>query len=121
MTAAYVGCVLLFPFSNGASQVNEICDAVVDGAVYTGLIPSRDEDVIGMGFARAELFQGGTNEESVVELFYKAAISPRLSIQPDLQYIASPSGIHRDALAVGFRLQMALYHEHAAFVTVATR
>ncbi len=30
------------------------------------------------------------------------------TLQPDLQYIASPSGIHRDALAVGLRFQVTL-------------
>ena len=56
----------------------------------------------------AELFQGGTNQETVFELFYKAEITPRIRIQPDLQYIATPSGIHRDALAVGVRFEVAL-------------
>jgi porin len=85
-----------------------IGDNFVAGLVYTGLIPNRDWDVVGAGVARAELFQGGTNEETVVELFYKAQLTPRLSLQPDLQYIATPSGIHRDALAVGVRFQVVL-------------
>jgi porin len=85
-----------------------IGDNFVAGLVYTGLIPKRDWDVVGAGVARAELFQGGTNEETVVELFYKAQLTPRVSLQPDLQYIATPSGIHRDALAVGVRFQMVL-------------
>ena len=80
----------------------------VAGAVYTGLIPSRDEDVVGAGLAWTELFQGGTNHETVCEFFYKAVITPRMSLQPDLQYIASPSGIHPDALVVGVRFEVSL-------------
>jgi porin len=80
----------------------------VAGAVYTGLIPSRDEDVVGTGLAWTELFRGGTNHETVFEFFYKAVITPRVSLQPDLQYIASPSGIHRDAMAVGLRFLVTL-------------
>jgi porin len=64
--------------------------------------------VLGSGVAWAELFQGGTNEETVVELFYKVQLTPCTSVQPDLQYIATPSGIHRDALAAGLRFQLSL-------------
>jgi len=56
----------------------------------------------------AELYQGGTNQETVFEFFYKAELTPRISLQPDLQYIVTPSGIHRDALAVGVRFQVTL-------------
>ena len=58
------------------------------------------------GVAWARLNRSGTRQETAVEVFYKAAITPWLSIQPDLQYIASPSGIYRDALAVGLRFQV---------------
>jgi porin len=84
-----------------------IGDSFVAGLVYTGLIPERDEDVLGAGSSWAELFRGGTNRETVFELYYKARIAPRLSLQPDLQYISTPSGIYRDALTVGVRFQMA--------------
>jgi porin len=80
----------------------------VAGLVYQGLFPQRDEDACGAGVTWAKLFLGGTNEETVVEVFYKAQITPRISVQPDLQYIATPSGIHPDALAVGVRFQVAL-------------
>lgn len=103
------GFVSYFPrFPNGAPPVRAIGDAFVAGVVYKGLVPGRDEDVVGAGFAWAELYQGGTNREAVVEAFYKADVTTWLSVQPDLQYIASPSGIHRDALAAGIRFQMAL-------------
>jgi porin len=85
-----------------------IGDSFVAGLIYTGLFPCRDGDVLGAGYAWTELYQGGTNQEAVFELFYKAEIMPRVSIQPDLQYILTPSGIHRDALAVGVRFQVRL-------------
>lgn len=72
----------------------------------TGLIPRRDRDVLGTGLAWAELFQGGTNQETVVEFFYNAQLTPRVRVQPDLQYVDSPSGIYRDALVTGFRFQV---------------
>ncbi len=63
---------------------------------------------MGAGVVLTELFRGGTNRETVVELFYKAQLTPRLTIQPDLMYIATPSGVYRDALAVGVRFELAL-------------
>ena len=85
-----------------------IGDSFIGGVVYRGLIVGRDEDVLGAGVAWAELFQGGSNEETVYEFFYKAQITPSVSLQPDIQYIVTPSGIHPDALAVGIRFQIAL-------------
>jgi hypothetical protein len=38
---------------------------------------------------------------------YRVQLSPRMSLQPDIQYIATPSGIYRDALVVGTRMQIA--------------
>lgn len=91
--------------STGENPLPVINDSVVGGMVYTGLIPGRDEDVVGAGLAWARLHQGGTNQETAVELFYKANLTPSMSIQPDIQYIATPSGIHSDALVFGMRFQ----------------
>ena len=66
-----------FPrFANGPIPTSSIDDAFVCGVVYEGLIPGRDRDVAGAGFAWAGLNQGGTNEETVIELFYKAQVTP---------------------------------------------
>jgi porin len=98
-----------FPrFANGEVPIPVVFEDVVGGIVYTGLIPSRDEDVLGAGAAWSRLNQGGTNRETAIELFYKARITPRMSLQPDVQYIATPSGLHRDALAVGLRFELTL-------------
>jgi len=50
--------------------------------------------------------QGRTNEETAIEVFYKARVSPWISLEPELQYIIAPSGIHPDALVVGLRFQL---------------
>ena len=98
-----------FPrFFDEGSPTAAIKSDFVAGVVYTGLIPGRDADVVGAGVAWARLNQEGTGPETVIELFYKAQITPGLSLQPDLQYIANPSGIHRDALAFGLRFQLTL-------------
>ena len=91
-----------------ASPLETIEDSAAAGVVYRGLLPGRDNDVVGAGVAWARLNLGGTNQETVVETFYKAQVTPSVSLQPDLQYIASPSGIYRDSLAVGLRCVVAL-------------
>lgn len=100
--------VAYYPRSQGSQILPKaIGDHFVGGVIYRGLLPHRDEDVLGTGISWAELFQGGSNQETVVELFYKAQLTPKLSFQPDLQYISTPSGIYRDALVAGLRFQSA--------------
>lgn len=88
-------------------SVDSVGDSFVAGVLYTGLLPSRDADVLGVGVAWTELFAGGTDEEWVWELFYRWNLTEKLALQPDLQYIASPSGVERDAFVVGTRFQVA--------------
>jgi carbohydrate-selective porin OprB len=91
---------------DGEFPIVDIPEDAVAGLVYTGLIPGRDTDVAGTGIAWAALNQGGTGREIAVELFYKARLTPSLMIQPDLQYITTPSGIYTDALVAGMRFQL---------------
>jgi porin len=101
--------VSYFPrFADGEIPIDAVWADFVGGVVYRGLIPCRDEDVVGAGVAWAKLNRSGVRQETVVEFFYKVQLTPRLSLQPDVQYIASPSGLYRDALAVGLRFQLAL-------------
>lgn len=78
------------------------------GLVYQGLLPGRDDDGLGAGVAACRLNGGGTNRETVIECYYKVALRPGAVLQPDVQYVVSPSGVERDALAVGLRFVLAL-------------
>ena len=99
----------LYPRIPGRLKAAEsIGDSLVAGVIYTGLLPGRDRDLCGIGVAWSELFAGGTGEESVWEVFYQVYVTDRINLQPDLQYIATPSGIQRDALVVGMRFELAL-------------
>jgi hypothetical protein len=104
--AAFAGYYPRFPGFLVSEE--SIGDSLVAGLIYTGLVPGRDEDVVGLGVAWAELFQGGTHQEMVIEFFYEVQITPRMIFKPDLQHIGSPSGIHPDALVVGARFEVAL-------------
>ncbi len=89
------------------------------GLVYRGLIPERDNDVVGLAIAnilysspyRQSSAAGGTNidkYETAIELFYKYLPSPYFSLQPDLQYIVNPGGQYKDALVPGLRFEVIL-------------
>jgi len=86
------------------------------GITYTGLIPTRDADQIGIAFAYAQLTNGarqnlelegsrGVGAEMVLEFTYQAAITPWLSIQPDAQFIINPGGTQDfgNAFVIGAR------------------
>ena len=86
------------------------------GLSYKGLIPTRDNDTVGIGFGYAQLSNGarsslrdeGANPigaEMVIELTYQAEITPWLIVQPDLQYIINPGGATdvNNALVIGGR------------------
>ena len=86
------------------------------GLSYKGLIPTRDNDTVGIGFGYAQLSSGARNglrdegenpigAEMVIEFTYQAEITPWLVIQPDLQYIINPGGTSDlgNALVIGGR------------------
>ena len=86
------------------------------GLSYKGLIPSRDNDTLGIGFGYAQLSKGAQDglrdegacpagAEMVVELTYQARITPWFSVQPDIQYIINPGGTSdlQNALGIGGR------------------
>lgn len=86
------------------------------GLVYTGLIPGRNEDQLGLAFCYGQVSSGymavgnqqgvpGPSFESVVELTYSIRLAPAIALQPDLQYVLHPGGSRQygNALVAGFR------------------
>lgn len=86
------------------------------GITYKGLLPTRDNDTVGVGIGYAQLSNGArssladegaspTGAEIVLEFTYQAEITPWLVVQPDLQYIINPGGSSglNNALVVGGR------------------
>ena len=130
------GLSLFGQFGWAPPEYNMVTEYYGGGMLYKGLIDCRDNDYVGLGVAHAcftsEMLtplsmsfqttfrsqshtlispQGmGDSEmsETAIELFYLYEATPWLTLQPDLQYIASPSGTGRDALVVGLRFQMTL-------------
>lgn len=88
---------------------NEIERYFGAGLLYTGALPERDLDQLGLGLAHA-VFSDRVRDlddlthETVVELFYLARLTPWLTLQPDLQLILNPGGAGDHSLVLGLRL-----------------
>ena len=90
---------------------NEVPNYIGGGLVYKGLIPCRDDDMMGVGLANvffSDRMGLPSDHETAVEVYYKMQVSPHIVIQPDLQVITSPSGVERDASVAGLRFEIVL-------------
>ena len=76
------------------------------GLTYRGAIKSRDTDLVGVGIASAGFSATGAGRKEAVEIFYKTQITEWITVQPDMMYIANPSGINNDAFVVGLRSEI---------------
>lgn len=89
------------------------------GLVYTGLLPGRSEDQLGLAVAIVntgtpfrEAVAGGGGEagssETNIELTYRFAVNDWLTLQPDIQYVIDPGADPsiEEALVVGLRFEV---------------
>ncbi|RMD86956.1 MAG: carbohydrate porin [Alphaproteobacteria bacterium] len=105
-------------FGIADTSVNQIRSYLGSGLVYTGLLPGRPEDQLGLAvalarnggrFLRAARAAGMPEDkrETNIELTYRAPLADWLTVQPDAQYIVNP-GTHpdlRDAFVIGLRFE----------------
>lgn len=102
---------------------NTVSWALDTGFAVTGLLPGRSADVTALGFAFGRFSpryaanalaldpaNPAPDYEQVIELNYSAALTERLTLQPDLQFIRHPGGsaARRDACVVLLRLKASL-------------
>jgi len=75
---------------------NEVDFYVGGGIHYQGIIPTREDDILGLAVARASISENlrdvgrRDSHETAVELTYRAQIRPWLAIQPGVQTIFNP-------------------------------
>jgi porin len=90
----------IFAYIGLAPRNSSVINFYVDGGLnYKGLIPTRDNDVLGVGFAYGHLNNnpqgndGSSNPgyEMVFEATYQIMLTPWLSLQPDVQYVIQAS------------------------------
>lgn len=84
------------------------------GLQYQGLLTGRDDDVLGLGFARGAFTDEApaaytADCECVCELYYSLLATPWAILSPGIQYITHPGGDRAvgDAIVVGVRAQIA--------------
>jgi porin len=113
--------ISLFVRSGGAPSNTNFVDYYIEGGFnFTGFVPGRDNDIAGLALARshlsddysaAQVAEGNppSTAETVLEATYKIQLAPWWSLQPDLQYIITPSGVENspNALALGLRTTVA--------------
>ena len=90
-----------------APRTDAVSWSVTSGLAYTGLVPGRGDDVVGVGTAVAAM---GAGRETAVELTYQAQLWSWLKVQPDFQWIIDPGMSTSAANAVqgGVRMEVAL-------------
>ena len=91
-------------------KVNDISDFWSFGLQYQGLLEGRDDDVLGVGYAKGIFStEAGYSEEyeSVVELYYSAQVAPWVALSPSLQFVDNPGGDStvEDSIVFGLRAQ----------------
>ena len=104
------GLGLFTRYGMADKKVNDITDFFSLGMQYQGLIEGRDDDVLGIGYAKGifstEAGYAATHE-SVFEVYYNAPIAPWISLSPSVQFVDNPGGDSTvdDAVVVGLRAQ----------------
>lgn len=99
------GLTLIGQYSWAPPHKNEMTKYFGTAISYKGLIPKRDNDTLGVGinFANFSKRLGHIKGESVLEVFYKMALTPWLYIQPDFQLINKPYNADRSVIVFGIR------------------
>ncbi|MHC5108387.1 MAG: carbohydrate porin [Planctomycetota bacterium] len=102
-------------FGYRTSETNRYARFYSAGLSYQGLIPGRDEDVLGFGFAMIEVSDDlrrrelrDADRETIYELYYAIRVTEWLTISPDVQYIDNPgaTGEFTHALTAGVRARV---------------
>ena len=95
------------------TRFNPIGEYLGGGVVRNG-VGARKDDQLGLSLAlarfgpRARRLGANAGREAVIEAAYRLAVASWLSVQPDLQWVVSPSGRRdvRDAIVTGLRVKV---------------
>ncbi len=111
------GVGLFFRYGFAPGESNQVENFWSVGGQYKGIVPRRDEDVLGFGVAQG-ILSGDLGyyrnvrpgRETLLELYYNIKIARGLYLSPDVQCILDPGGRNtgRDCTIVGLRVQMNL-------------
>lgn len=90
---------IFFKHGRGKKEFNQFSQFYAAGLNYAGLIPGREEDVLGLGLIhtrQSSAYLDATDNstfvaETAFEITYTTNLTDWLSVQPDFQYIQQPS------------------------------
>lgn len=102
---------LFADFGHADPNANPVEWQFAGGIAATGLVPSRPDDIAGVGLAWIGLddhYQVQHDAEWSVEGFYKFIFTPWASLKADIQYIRQPGGELDDALVATLRFEVDL-------------
>lgn len=77
------------------------------GLQYTGLIPDRGDDVLGLAYGQVQA-NGVTGQEKLAEFYYRVKVNDQIGISPHVQYLVNPAGdsSRDDIVVAGLRTQI---------------
>ena len=94
----------------GDSDVHEVEGQLIGGVMCRGLFESRPDDSFGVLSSWLMLNEdaGLEEDEVVIEVLYKAQLTPWISVTPDLQFVINPGGTEDvdDAVRGGARFEL---------------
>ena len=110
------GIAIAGRFGYAPGEVNRVSRFWAVAGQYQGLIPGRDDDVLGIGVAQGIMsdqyhrVSPDADRETVYEMYYAIKVTPWLIISPDVQFITNAGGHggDNDAFVAGLRLKMSL-------------
>ena len=107
------GLGAFFRYGYAPSKTNDITNFLSFGFQYQGLFDGRDDDILGLGFARGYFCDSADatysdDYENAVEMYYSAKINEMFNVSPAVQYITNPGGANasKDAVVLGVRVQI---------------
>ncbi len=103
--ASRIGAFMQYAWAD--DRLTEMDQNISGGLRWRGPLPGRPDDNTGLGATWVHLSpyaQTPQNFELSVEGFYSAALTPWLSVQPDVQYIVNPGGTYRNALVATIQM-----------------
>lgn len=78
-------------FGFSAGDAYSVKNNTLAGVLFTGIIPTRPDDKLGLGFSSVASVEANQLVEWALELSYRLEIGWGISVQPDLQYVRNPS------------------------------
>jgi porin len=103
------GAYAVLRFTKVPESASVVDQQYVAALVYKGPLASRPKDSAGLAWVFSDISGDAAStvvhsSEQVLELYYKAQLTPFASLTPDIQYVGNPGGSGRDAVVFGLRL-----------------